>query len=216
MSDNSVLATTPKHTIHLHHHDLPSHVHFQGAIAIDTETMGLNPKRDRLCLVQISAGDGVVHLVKFDGQNYNAPHLKKLLTDPALTKIFHVARFDLAALHTHLGVMTTPVYCTKVASRLARTFTQMHSLKNLCKDLLGLELDKQQQTTDWGAAHLTPEQMDYAASDVLHLHKLKDALDVMLKREKRDHLAKACFDFLPTRSLLDVSGWPEEEFFAHH
>jgi ribonuclease D len=208
--------TAVKPAIHLHHNDLPAGLSFGAAVAIDTETMGLNPKRDRLCLVQLSAGDGVVHLVHFDGKNYAAPVLKKLLADTAVTKIFHFARFDLGILHTTFGLMPQPVYCTKVASRLARTFTQGHSLKNLCKDLLGIDLDKQQQTTDWGAPTLSPEQMDYAAADVLYLHRLKDVLDGMLKREKRDVLAAACQAFVPTRALLDVSGWPEEEFFAHH
>lgn len=198
----------------LHHNDLPAGLSFGDIVAIDTETLGLKPQRDRLCVVQLSAGDGTAHLVKFDGSDYSAPNLKKLLADPKVVKLFHFARFDIAALYQYLGVVTAPVYCTKLASRLARTYTQHHSLKTLCKDVLGVELDKQQQTTDWGAATLSPEQMAYAASDVLHLHRLKAALDESLQREGRAHYARACFDFLPTRALLDLAGW-EEDIFEH-
>lgn len=202
-------------TITLHHGDLPADLSFGNAVAIDTETMGLKPVRDRLCLVQLSAGDGNAHLVQLKPDQYAAPNLKKLLTDPNVTKIFHFARFDIAALWMYLNVLTAPVYCTKIASRLARTFTQHHSLKTLCSDLLGVELDKQQQSSDWGAETITPQQSKYAANDVLHLHRLRDTLDTMLVREGRHDLAKACFSFLPTRALLDVAGWAEEDIFEH-
>lgn len=199
----------------LHFNDLPADVSFGPIVAIDTETMGLNNKRDRLCVVQLSSGDGSAHLVKFDGKDYSAPNLKKLLADKNVVKLFHFARFDIGALYTYLGVVTAPVYCTKIASRLARTYTDHHSLKTLCRDVLGVELDKQQQTTDWGSEILSPEQINYAASDVLHLHALRTALEAALAREGRSHLANACFDFLPSRSLLDVAGWAEEDIFAH-
>ncbi len=199
----------------LHQGDIPANLSFGSSVAIDTETMGLKPVRDRLCLVQLSAGDGNAHIVQLQADQYAAPNLRKLLADPAVTKIFHFGRFDIAAMWMYLNVLTAPVYCTKMASRLARTFTQHHSLKTLCNELLDVELDKQQQTTDWGAATLTPEQIQYAASDVLYLHKLRTALDVMLVREGRMDLAKACFSFLPSRALLDVAGWGEEDIFAH-
>ncbi len=202
-------------TVTVHKGDIPANLSFGSAVAIDTETMGLRPGRDRLCLVQLSAGDGNAHIVQLKAGQYAAPNLKKLLADEKVLKIFHFGRFDIAALHEYLGVLTTPVYCTKIASRLARTFTQHHSLKTLCSDLLGISLDKQQQTTDWGADEITPAQVQYAASDVLYLHQLKDALDVMLERENRADLAKACFSFLPHRALLDIAGWPEEDIFAH-
>lgn len=199
----------------LHTGDLPSGLDLGKCVAIDTETMGLNPVRDRLCLVQLSSGDGNAHLVKFDGKSYDAPHLKKLLSDVTVTKLFHFARFDVGIMQQYLNVRTTPIYCTKIASKLARTFTDHHSLKTLCKDLLGVELDKQQQSTDWGGATLTPAQMDYAASDVLYLHRLKAALDAILAREGREGLAQACFNFLPYRAQLDLAGWGEEDIFAH-
>ncbi len=202
-------------SITLHHGDIPHDLSFGDSVAVDSETLGLNPLRDRLCLVQLSAGDGTAHLVKFDGKNYTAPNLKKLLKNKKVLKIFHFARFDVGVFQTNLGVLTTPVYCTKLAARLGRTYTQHHSLKTLCKELLGVELDKQQQTTDWGAASLSDEQIKYAANDVLYLHGLKKILDEALVREGRDHIAQACFDFLPTRALLDVSGWPEDDLFAH-
>ncbi len=202
-------------TITLHQGDLPDGLSFGNSVAIDTETLGLRPHRDRLCLVQLSAGDGTAHLVQLKTGQYDAPNLKKLLADKNVTKLFHFARFDVAVMYQYLGVVTAPIYCTKIASRLARTFTQHHSLKTLCKDLIGVDLDKQQQTTDWGADTLTPEQMNYAASDVLHLHRMKDALDKMLEREGRAHLAQACFDFLPSRALLDIAGWDEEDIFSH-
>jgi ribonuclease D len=202
-------------TVTLHHGDLPADVTFGDTVAIDTETLGLKPHRDRLCLVQLSAGDGTVHLVKFKKDSYNAPNLQKLLADPKVTKLFHFGRFDIAIMQQYLGVTAAPVYCTKIASKLTRTFTNFNGLKNLCKDLLSVELDKQQQTTDWGADELTPEQMDYAASDVLYLHKLRDALNDMLAREGRTEMAQACFDFLPTRAVLDLKGWAEEDIFSH-
>jgi len=177
--------------------------------------MGLHPERDRLCLVQLSAGDGVCHLVQIAPGQTQAPRLAELLTDPQVLKLFHFARFDLGILKHALGLNVAPVYCTKIASRLARTFTDRHGLKDLAKDLLGVELSKQQQSSDWGAAELSPEQLKYAAADVLHLHKLKERLDEMLAREGRTELARACFDFLPTRVELDLRGWPAEDIFAH-
>jgi ribonuclease D len=202
-------------SVHLHQGDLPSGLDFGDSVAIDTETMGLNPHRDRLCLAQLSAGDGVCHLVRFAPHAYAAPHLKALLADAAVLKIFHFGRFDIATLYRHLGVLAGPVYCTKIASRLARTFTDRHGLKDLARDLLGVELSKQQQSSDWGAAELSDEQLRYAASDVLHLHALRAKLDEMLAREGRTALAQSCFDFLPARSVLDLSGWDEEDIFAH-
>ena len=199
----------------LYHGDLPEGIGYGSAIAIDTEAMGLNPHRDRLCLVQLSAGDGDAHLVQFAPGDYGAPRLKCLLADPGVTKLFHFARFDLAMLYRYLGVMAAPVYCTKIASRLARTFTDRHGLRDLCKDLLNIDLSKQQQSSDWGTPNLTEEQLRYAASDVLHLHALRSRLDVMLARESRDALARACFEFLPHRVLLDLEGWPEQDIFAH-
>ena len=202
-------------SIHLHHGDLPHGLGFGASVAIDTETMGLDPQRDRLCLVQLSAGDGVSHLVQFAKDAYDAPRLKALLADPAVLKIFHFGRFDIAMLQRYLGVLTRPVYCTKIASRLTRTFTDRHGLKDLVRDLLGVELSKQQQSSDWGAGELSDEQLRYAASDVLHLHALRAKLDAMLAREGRTALAEACFEFLPTRALLDLGGWAVEDIFAH-
>lgn len=201
--------------IHFHKGDLPAGLSLGKAIAIDSETMGLDLARDRLCLLQLSAGDGVCHLVQFAQSDYAAPNLKALLADPAVTKIFHFARFDLAAIRRYLGVDCAPVYCTKVASKLVRTYTDRHGLKDLCRELLGVEISKQQQSSDWGAAELSPEQRVYAASDVLYLHELRTKLDVMLEREGRAGLAKACFDFLPTRAALDIAGWDEIDIFAH-
>ncbi|MEA1938990.1 MAG: ribonuclease D [Pseudomonadota bacterium] len=201
--------------IHLHEGDLPDGLDLGDLVAIDTETMGLNPARDRLCLVQLSAGDGIVHLVRFAKGSYNAPNLKRLLVDPLVTKLFHYARFDLGMLYTWLNVTATPVYCTKIASRLTRTYGARHGLKDLCSELLGINIDKQQQTSDWGADTLTEDQKRYAAIDVLYLHQIKDKLDVMLEREKRTHLAQACFDFLPARVLVDLAGWSEEDIFSH-
>ena len=201
--------------IHLHHGDLPDGVDFGDSVAVDTETMGLELVRDRLCLVQMSAGDGVCHLVQFKAGQYAAPNLKALLEDPAVTKLFHFARFDLAILRRDLGVVCRPVYCTKIASRLTRTFSDKHGLKDLCRDLLGLDISKQMQLSDWGAAKLSDEQLRYAATDVLHLHRIREALDAMLAREGRGGLAEACFEFLPTRADLDLAGWQDVDIFAH-
>jgi ribonuclease D len=198
----------------LHRDDLPADVDLGPVVAIDTETMGLNHRRDRLCLVQLSAGDGQAHLVQLM-DSYEAPNLKALLTDPARLKLFHFARFDIGALQAYLGVVTKPVYCTKIASRLARTFTDRHGLKDLVRDVLGVEISKQMQSSDWGAETLSAEQLRYAASDVLHLHALRTRLDEMLAREKRSALAQACFDFLPARAALDLAGWEELDIFAH-
>jgi ribonuclease D len=199
----------------LHDGDLPDGLDLGDVIAIDTETMGLNPVRDRLCLAQLSAGDGTVHLVQFRKGAFNAPNLSALLTDPARLKLFHFARFDVAVLQAYLGVVTAPVYCTKIASRLVRTFTDRHGLKDLCRDLIGVDLSKQQQSSDWGSDQLTPEQLRYAASDVLYLHALKARLDEMLRREGREALAEACFKFLPARAALDLGGWADLDIFAH-
>ncbi|HVB16403.1 MAG TPA: ribonuclease D [Stellaceae bacterium] len=202
-------------THQLHRGDLPEGVAFGGAVAIDTEAMGLNPHRDRLCLIQLSGGDGNAHLVQFAPGCYNAPNLRRLLVDPGVIKLFHFARFDIAMIYRYLGVMAQPLYCTKIASRLARTFTDRHGLRDLCKDLLVVDLKKEQQSSDWGAASLTDEQLRYAASDVLHLHALRARLDEMLARERRTELAASCFEFLPARALLDLAGWAEQDIFAH-
>jgi len=202
-------------TIKLHHGDLPADVSLGAVVAIDTETMGLNPHRDRLCLVQLSGGDGDAHLVKIARGPAKAPRLAALLADPKVLKLFHFGRFDIAVLEHALGVRCEPVYCTKIAARLTRTFTDRFGLKDLCRELLGVDLSKQQQTSDWGADTLNDEQMAYAASDVLHLHALKARLDVLLEREGRTELARACFRFLPARARLDLAGWPETDIFAH-
>ena len=202
-------------THHLHRGDLPEGIGFGEAVAVDTEAMGLNPHRDRLCLVQLSAGDGDAHMVQLALGAYNAPRLKALMADPRVTKLFHFARFDLAMIYKYLGVMAEPVYCTKIASRIARTFSDRHGLRDLCKDLLNVDLSKQQQSSDWGAATLTEQQLSYAATDVLHLHALRAKLDAMLAREDRIELARASFGFLPTRVLLDLQGWAEQDIFAH-
>jgi ribonuclease D len=201
--------------IHLHKNDLPDGLDFGAAVAVDTETMGLNLARDRLCLAQLSAGDEVCHLVQFTGGTYDAPRLAALFADESVTKLFHFARFDLAAIERYLGVACGPVYCTKTASKLARTFTDRHGLRDLCRDLLGVDLSKQLQSSDWGAAKLSDDQLRYAASDVLYLHRLRDILDGMLAREGRQALAQACFDFLPARARLDLAGWGEVDVFAH-
>ena len=201
-------------TVELYKGDLPKGRFSGRSIAVDTETLGLNPYRDRLCLVQLSEGDGSAVLVQLDG-NYAAPELKRLLADESVLKLFHFGRFDMAVLKHYLGVMPRPVYCTKVASKLARTFTDRHGLKDLCRELLGIELSKQQQSSDWGAPELTQEQLSYAASDVLHLHALREKLDAMLRREGREGLARACFEFLPVRAELDLRGWSEIDPFAH-
>lgn len=202
-------------TIYLHKGDLPSGLSFPNGAAIDSETMGLNLLRDRLCLIQVSAGDGDAHLVQFDNGRYEAPRLKALLEDKSIEKIFHFARFDLAACMIYLGVDCSRIYCTKTASRLARTFTDRHSLRELCRDLLGVDLNKQQQSSDWGADTLTEDQKTYAANDVLYLHQLRDKLDAMLVREGRTEMARAVFDFLPVRAALDLEGWAELDIFAH-
>ncbi len=201
--------------IHLHHGDLPAGLDFGHSVAVDSETLGLNPLRDRLCLLQLSAGDGTCHLVQFEQGGYAAPNLKALLGHPDVTKIFHFARFDLAVIQHYLGLRCGPVYCTKIASKLVRTYTDRHSLKDLCKEFLGVDLSKQQQSSDWGAESLSPEQQAYAASDVLYLHRLRDHLDRRLAREARQDLAQACFDFLPARAALDLAGWSEVDIFAH-
>lgn len=203
-------------TIHFHEEDLPAGVLAEGPVAVDTETMGLQPGRDRLCLVQISDGGGDEHLVRFGPDSaFSAPNLKAVLADPARIKLYHFARFDLASIHAYLGVMAAPVYCTKIASRLVRTYTDRHGLKDLVKELLGVELSKQQQSSDWGAPAISDAQREYAASDVRYLHRMKTQLDARLLREGRMELAQSCFDFLPTRALLDLEGWPEVDIFAH-
>jgi ribonuclease D len=203
-------------TVYLHEEDLPTDALGTGSVAIDTETMGLNPLRDRLCLVQISDGSGDEHLVRFaPDSRYDAPVLKAILTDPARLKLFHFARFDIASLRHGLGVVTAPVYCTKIASRLVRTYTDRHGLKELVREMLGQELSKVQQSSDWGAPTLSDAQRDYAASDVRFLHRLKEEFDLRLARERRMELAQACFDFLPMRAELDLVGWAETDIFAH-
>jgi ribonuclease D len=202
-------------TIHLHHGDLPDGLSFGSSVAVDSEAMGLRFHRDALTVVQLSAGDGDAHVVQLSRPGYDAPNLKRLLADPSVEKIFHYGRFDIGMFAIHLGVTTGPVYCTKIASKLARTYTDRHGLKDVTKELLGVDISKAQQSSDWGAPTLSPEQLAYAASDVLNLHALKAKLNVMLEREGRMDLARACFDFLPTRALLDVAGWDEVDIFAH-
>ncbi len=202
-------------TIRLHHGDLPDDYRPGDSVAIDTETLGLNPHRDRLCLVQLSRGDGDADLIQIAQDQTNAPNLVRMLADPAVTKIFHFARFDLAILQKAFGLRVGPAYCTKIASRLTRTYTDRHGLKDLTRDLLGVEISKQQQTSDWGAEKLSDAQLAYAASDVLYLHALREKLNGLLAREGRAAVAKACFEFLPTRAELDLLGWPEADIFAH-
>jgi ribonuclease D len=201
--------------IHLHKNDLPEGVRFSGAIAVDTETLGLKPSRDRLCLVQLSAGDGEVHIVQLDGENYDAPNLKAVLGDRSLVKIFHYARFDLAVIAQYLNVHAAPLWCTKIASKLTRTYTDRHGLKDLCRELLGVDLSKAQQSSDWGAAELSDAQLNYASSDVLHLHSLKEKLETMLDREGRRPMAEACFEFVLVRAAMDLAGWDDLDIFAH-
>lgn len=201
--------------IKLHKGDLPADVTFQGSVAIDSETLGLKPGRDRLCVVQLSAGDGTAHLVQLAQGQYQAPRLKALLIDPGVLKIFHFARFDVAVLKHYLGVDTAPIYCTKIVSKLVRTYTDRHGLKDLAAELIGVELSKQQQSSDWGAQDLTQQQLAYAASDVLHLHAIKAKLDAMLDREGRRAQAEACFRFLPVRAALDLAGFQDDDIFAH-
>lgn len=210
----------PSGTIHLHRHDLPDGLDLGPVIAVDSETMGLEFRRDRLCLVQLSAGDGTAHLVQLlpehlGGRGYAAPNLARVLADPGVTKLMHFARFDVAILQHALGITVAPVRCTKIAAKLVRTFTDRHGLKDLCRELLGVEITKQQQTSDWGSPELSPEQLAYAASDVLHLHALWAKLEALLVRERRLELAEACFAFLPARARLDVLGYEEPDIFAH-
>jgi len=202
-------------SITLHKGDLPGSVDLGPVVAVDTETLGLKPHRDKLCLVQLSSGDGNAHLVQLDRSRYDAPNLVRLFEDPDSLKLFHFARFDVAVIAKYLGVTTGPVYCTKIASKLVRTYTDRHGLKDLCKELLGKDLSKASQSSDWGADTLTKAQKEYAASDVLYLHKLKQELDRMLEREERSALAASCFSFLPTRAALDLAGWQDEDIFAH-
>jgi ribonuclease D len=201
--------------IKLYQNDLPDGLNLGPVVAIDTETLGLNPFRDRLCLAQLSSGDGVCHAVQFAAGHYAAPNLKKMLADPTVTKLFHFARFDVAMFRRYLNVECKPVYCTKIASKLVRTYTDKHGLKDLVRELLGVELSKEQQSSDWGAKELTEKQLSYAANDVAYLHQLKTVLDAMLAREGRTHLAQACFDFLPARAELDLAGWEDVDIFAH-
>lgn len=201
--------------IHVHDNDLPDGLDLGPVVAIDCETMGLNPHRDRLCLVQLSGGDGDAHLVRITPDQTEAPNLCAMLGDADVLKLFHFGRFDIAALYHRFGTLAEPVYCTKIASKLVRTFTDRHGLRFLCQELLGIDISKQQQSSDWGAPELTEAQKDYAASDVLHLHQIMDTLDTMLEREGRTDIAQACFDFLPTRARLDLAGWPENDIFEH-
>ncbi|MDE3116427.1 MAG: ribonuclease D [Pseudomonadota bacterium] len=195
--------------------DLPDGLDLGPVVAIDTETLGLNPFRDRLCLAQLSSGDGICHAVQFAAGDYAAPNLKRLLTDPNTLKLFHYARFDVAMFQRYLGVVTAPIYCTKIASKLVRTYTDRHGLKDLVKELLNVDISKEQQSSDWGAANLSERQLSYAAGDVAYLHRLKEVLEAMLAREGRTALAQACFDFLPTRAALDLAGWSDHDIFAH-
>jgi len=200
---------------HLYKGDLPGELSFGDMVAVDSETMGLVPYRDRLCLVQLSAGDGDCHIVQFAKDKYDAPNLCGLMANPGVTKLFHYARFDVAVIKHYLGVDCMPIYCTKIASKLVRTYTDKHGLKDLCLELLGIDLLKQQQSSDWGSRHLSPEQIEYAANDVVHLHRIQAILDGMLTREGRRHIAQACFDFLPTRGELDLGGWSDLDIFSH-
>jgi ribonuclease D len=201
-------------TFTLHQGDLPDNLDLGKSVAVDSETMGLDPRRDRLCLVQLSAGDGTAHLLQIN-RSFEAPNLVRLLADPSVLKLFHYGRFDIAMFQRYLNVTTQPVYCTKIASKLTRTYTDRHGLRDLCRELIGVDISKQQQSSDWGAATLTDEQLAYAASDVLYLHRLKEVLDPLLQREGRNGVAQACFEFLPTRAKLDLLGWEDTEIFAH-
>ncbi|MGR3498842.1 MAG: ribonuclease D [Limimaricola soesokkakensis] len=200
---------------HLYQNDIPDDLDLGPVVAIDCETMGLNPMRDRLCLVQMSGGDGHCHMIQVHPGQSEAPNLVRLLKDPDILKLFHFGRFDIAAMQHAFGATASPVYCTKIASKLVRTFTDRHGLKQLLQELVGVDISKQQQQSDWGAEELSPAQLDYAASDVLYLHRLKEALDAKLAREGRSELAQACFDFLPTRAKLDLAGWPDTDIFSH-
>ncbi len=205
----------PPMKIKLYKNDLPDGLDLGPLVAIDTETLGLNPHRDRLCLAQLSSGDNICHAVQFEAGRYAAPNLKRLLADRNVTKLFHFARFDVAVFRQYLGVLTGPVYCTKIASKLVRTYTDKHGLKDLVKELLGVDLSKEQQSSDWGAAELSEKQLSYAANDVAYLHRLRDVLDSMLAREGRTEIANACFAFLPARAELDLMGWENTDIFAH-
>jgi len=200
---------------HLYQGDLPDDLDLGPVVAIDCETMGLNPHRDRLCLIQMSSGDGHTHLVQVAKGQTEAPNLCRMLVDPNVLKLFHFGRFDIAAMYNAFGALTAPVYCTKIASKMVRTYTDRHGLKNLLQELLGVDISKQQQSSDWGTDKLSDAQLDYAASDVLYLHRLREVLDQRLEREGRSEMAQACFDFLPTRAKLDLAGWPEIDIFAH-
>ena len=203
-------------SIEIHQGDLPENISFGSSVAVDTETLGLKPNRDRLCLIQLSAGDGTCHLVQFpNADDEKANNLKNLITDTKVTKIFHFARFDVAIIKKNLGIVCAPVYCTKIASRLVRTYTGSHGLKDITRELVGIDLNKEQQSSDWAVESLSTEQIEYAAADVLYLHEIKKKLDIMLIREDRDKLAEACFDFLPTRTDLDLAGWGDEDIFSH-
>ncbi|GAA0616838.1 ribonuclease D [Brevundimonas kwangchunensis] len=202
-------------TVYLHEGDLPADLDLGPVVAVDSETMGLRFRRDPLCVVQLSAGDGNAHVVRLNRPAYDCPNLKRLLADPKVLKLFHFGRFDIGMFQLHLGVETRPVYCTKIASKLARTYTDRHGLKDVVRECAGVELSKAQQSSDWGAKELTPAQLEYAASDVLYLHAVKTRLDEMLEREGRTELARACFEFLPNRSALDLAGWDEMDIFAH-
>ncbi len=202
-------------SIHLYQGDLPDGLDLGPLVAVDTETQGLNLQRDRLCVVQLSSGDGVSHLVQFPDRNFDAPNLRRVLSDPSVMKILQYARFDIGVVKRNMGITMAPVFCTKIASKLVRTYTDRHGLASLCKELLGVDLSKQQQSSDWAAAELSPEQLSYAAADVLYLHRLKEKLDHMLEREGRTDLARACCDFLPVRADLDLGGWQENDIFSH-
>jgi len=202
-------------SIEVYQGDLPAGMNFGDSVAVDTEAQGLNPNRDRLCVVQVSAGGGVCHLVQFPDADFTAPNLKALFTDDAVTKIFHYARFDVAIIKKYMGVVCGPVYCTKIASKLSRTYTGNHGLKDVCKELVNIDLSKEQQSSDWAVETLSPSQIEYAAADVLYLHQIRDELDKILQREGRSDLARACFEFLSTRADLDLGGWSDEDIFAH-
>lgn len=202
-------------TVYLHEGDLPDGLSFGSSVAVDSETLGLRFRRDPLCVVQLSAGDGDAHVVRVNRPTYDCPNLKALMADPDVLKIFHFGRFDIGMIQLHLGIETGPVYCTKIASKLARTYTDRHGLKDVAREMAGIDLSKAQQSSDWGAAELSPAQLEYAASDVLHLHAIKARLDMMLEREGRMALAQACFDFLPVRARLDLEGWEDVDIFAH-
>ncbi len=215
MTASPQMAATARAKIHVHKGDLPEGLVFPKGVAVDSETLGLKPHRDRLCVLQLSGGDGVAHLVQFDGKSYAAPRLKALMENAKVLKIFHFARFDVAVLKQYLGVTVAPIYCTKIASKLVRTYTDRHGLKDLAMELVGLEMSKQQQSSDWAATTLSEAQMAYAASDVLHLHAIKAKLDMMLDRDGRRELAEACFKFLPDRATLDLSGFDDVDIFSH-